>query len=246
MATRRPSAERMIAAAATWAPSDALQRIHAARQPAQRPVRDEPQPTHWTDTERDLDALRAEIRVSAPTGPAAPRPSDDMVRRLRVIQRNYDRTTADERSSCKAGCAACCEGHVVTSQLEAEGIAQNLRARHGAAVVARVAAACEQLLDMAGATMPAWWDARIRCPLLGDDQRCLVYNARPVACRSYRVVSDPALCGARPKSEVTLVVSIPAEVGATTAIQRLGGCSPLRSLHVLLHEIFQRDAQEAG
>jgi hypothetical protein len=36
--------------------------------------------------------------------------------------------------------------------------------------------------------------AKLRCAFLGEDDRCVVYEARPVACRMFYALTDPAWC----------------------------------------------------
>lgn len=75
---------------------------------------------------------------------------------------------------CRAGCADCCRALAVPMEVsDAEW--------------ARV----EDALEALGAEgerlrgrLDAWTDARA-CPLLGDDERCSIYAARPLACRTY-------------------------------------------------------------
>jgi Fe-S-cluster containining protein len=87
---------------------------------------------------------------------------------------------------CRPGCADCCHAVFDVSFIEAARLAlflaenplilasQQERAQQAAEVF-------EQLFRNGGD--PA--TARIRCPLLGDDDLCLAHPVRPVNCRSY-------------------------------------------------------------
>ncbi len=49
------------------------------------------------------------------------------------------------------------------------------------------------------------WDAHRPCAFLGADQLCGTYERRPVVCRSYFVVTDPALCAAGEAATVGII-----------------------------------------
>jgi len=91
-----------------------------------------------------------------------------------------------EAIHCKPGCADCCHGVFDVSFVEAARIAAFL-AEHPDLVeqqqhIAQDAAiAYEQILT--NGEDPA--KARIRCPLLSDDNLCLGHTVRPVNCRTY-------------------------------------------------------------
>lgn len=80
--------------------------------------------------------------------------------------------------SCRAGCASCCYAWLTVSAVEAaplrEALAQ-LPADERARVRAR---GVEELLREGRGDAPA------RCAMLGDDERCVVYQGRPLVCRT--------------------------------------------------------------
>jgi Fe-S-cluster containining protein len=87
---------------------------------------------------------------------------------------------------CRPGCADCCHAVFDVSFIEAAAIAAHLKQqpelRQRCLKVAEEAAeAYEELLRSAGD--PGL--ARIRCPLLGDDDLCLAHGVRPINCRTY-------------------------------------------------------------
>ncbi|MEM8883390.1 MAG: YkgJ family cysteine cluster protein, partial [Planctomycetota bacterium] len=82
-----------------------------------------------------------------------------------------------DRWACAAGCAHCCFLRVEVTEAEVERILPLVTP----AIAVRVR---EQ------AARPG---ARRRCALLGPDDRCLVYEQRPVRCRAH-VSSDVGLC----------------------------------------------------
>ena len=127
-----------------------------------------------------------------------------------------------DRVTCRKGCAACCRQVVAVSPLEARELMklagrlpEPLRTRvteRFAAARRRIEAEAPQLLpqllhpeDAAAAGTGPTTDAElhefsraylrlgIACPFL-EDEACSIYEQRPVACRQYVVVSDPAHC----------------------------------------------------
>ncbi len=115
-----------------------------------------------------------------------------MFSRLEKLYRFVDQTVADiasrypEAVHCRPGCADCCHAFFTVSFIEAACLA-NFLDRNRQIVASQqtraeeAAAAFEQLVARGGD--PAV--ARIRCPLLGDDDLCLAHPVRPINCRSY-------------------------------------------------------------
>jgi len=96
---------------------------------------------------------------------------------LRVLRRRVDEfaahaaVTADMQ--CGAGCAGCCRVSLTVCTLEAEAIQARLEELPRAsreAIASRVDAA-----EVVSAE---------RCVMLDDDDRCAIYEARPLVCRS--------------------------------------------------------------
>ena len=122
--------------------------------------------------------------------------------------------TAPSRAAatCRPGCAACCRHLVPVTPAEARrlrGVAADLPDFGGRLAATRAALAeagvwdalCEHAADpasisaagrrwLAEAYVAAWAD----CPFLGGDERCAIYDERPLACRLQAVGSDPAAC----------------------------------------------------
>jgi Fe-S-cluster containining protein len=111
--------------------------------------------------------------------------------------------------SCTPGCAACCKQlqavslpeainivatypntvrHALPALREHDAMLSSIAATHGIPDV--------MTSDTREVFTHGWWLARQRCALLGPDDLCTVYAQRPIACRTYHVRSDPALCDA--------------------------------------------------
>lgn len=112
--------------------------------------------------------------------------------------------------SCKIGCSACCYDLAIVFDGETEELVRKIPAALLGAVRERAREWVEKakphgLVDVGIArlamdkTIPrVFYEARLRCPLLGKTDKgdvCIVYEDRPFACRGHYSFSDPALCG---------------------------------------------------
>lgn len=86
--------------------------------------------------------------------------------------------------ACTSGCAACCHLYVQvppgTAAVMARHIATHFTPDEQAALRNRLEAAAAAACDAADVTK-----LRLRCALLGDDNRCTVYEVRPLTCRAF-------------------------------------------------------------
>ena len=107
--------------------------------------------------------------------------------------------------SCKEGCSDCCHALFDLSLVEAMYLHRAFEASIGygpvrSAVIARAVEADRQAARIKRELFRAEKDGenpatimeraaqiKLRCPLLDDDDRCLLYAARPVTCRVYGV-----------------------------------------------------------
>jgi Fe-S-cluster containining protein len=115
-------------------------------------------------------------------------------------------------TSCRAGCAACCRQFVVISAPEARRIASLVEAMpeprrslvqsRFADADARIAAWSASLAQHQAETHKPLTDSELArsyvglhlaCPLL-EDERCSIYEERPLVCREYLVTSPAELC----------------------------------------------------
>jgi Fe-S-cluster containining protein len=127
---------------------------------------------------------------------------------------------AGDAVQCRAGCASCCRHLVPVSVVEAARLAavvaalpagqrEGVEARFAAAVTAmeraglldaRAARGRHALRSAETERSAAWLDvsrryfaAGIACPFLVDES-CSVYEERPMVCREYSALSEPARC----------------------------------------------------
>lgn len=93
--------------------------------------------------------------------------------------------------SCMAGCASCCHARVDVSKHEKRLILAHLKQTK------RVLDQ-ERLAIQAKALQEGTWDqlpfADRKCVFLDQDQRCSIYEFRPLLCRRYFVTSDKKYC----------------------------------------------------
>ena len=163
-------------------------------------------------------AVDVEVRVDAcPPGAILPAAR---VLAARIGERAAERARAAGRAvSCREGCSACCSHLVPISAIEARALAdvvaampperrERVRARfddavrrmEGSGLLDRAAPRGRSALVSAAAPGKTWddvsrryFEARIPCPLVEED-RCSVYEDRPLVCREYAVTTPSSWC----------------------------------------------------
>jgi Fe-S-cluster containining protein len=187
--------------------------------------------------------------VDVPGGPCrltevlpAARALDDAATALLVA-----RSTAEGRPpTCRAGCSACCRHLVAVSLVEARDLAdlvaalplerrEAIRARFAAALRrlekagllergprsgrALLGPACDDPGETAREVSRLYFRARAPCPFLEED-RCSIYERRPMVCREHFVTSPPEECSRPGKGRV---VPVGERLGMTAALARVAG-----------------------
>jgi uncharacterized protein len=91
---------------------------------------------------------------------------------------------------CGSGCADCCHTRLTVTGVEAHAIAELVGEMPAEARAELAALAARPVGDVAG--------GGVRCAALGDDDRCRIYAARPIVCRSHgapiRLGKDVTAC----------------------------------------------------
>ena len=86
--------------------------------------------------------------------------------------------------ACSSGCAACCHLYVQVppgiARMMADHIAAHFSPDERDALLGRLDIAAAAARETADPTK-----LRHRCPLLGNDNRCTVYDVRPLSCRAF-------------------------------------------------------------
>lgn len=140
---------------------------------------------------------------------------------------------------CKKGCGFCCfqqvqitdsEKELISSYMTQKGIYPSADERKRLGRQARAS----KLGD--------WGELRQtdkRCIFLDEENACKIYEARPMACRSYLVVSDPSLCDTSEKiQKVELVQVEQADLITVAAFYADDSKGKSESLPEKLHRIF--------
>lgn len=126
---------------------------------------------------------------------------------------------------CRAGCNACCHLYVMAPPGVAEAIVEHLLVGLDASALAALRQDLERAAAAAGAMMDPSLLKR-RCPLLGEDGLCTIYDVRPPACRAFTSQSAAA-CRSLVFDPDSPVTNIPQSASqfrvyqeATAALQR--------------------------
>jgi Fe-S-cluster containining protein len=98
--------------------------------------------------------------------------------------------------ACTAGCAWCCRMQVSVTLPEAAAIVAHVQAHCDAETQATLKQRVSDVArQVAGLSIPAYFQANVSCAFLTPDNRCAIYAARPVRCRGY-YSADAAACAA--------------------------------------------------
>jgi Fe-S-cluster containining protein len=141
------------------------------------------------------ERARAAVAVALPQGLAAAARAALAVAEAALAEAARDPVVADRLAglACHAGCSWCCHQVVGVTPAEAALLAEGL-AELPAAQQAGVAARKDDVAARGrGLDQRQWWAARLPCPLLAEDGRCLVHPTRPLPCRAY-TSADAGLC----------------------------------------------------
>lgn len=104
-----------------------------------------------------------------------------------------DRKASGGAITCTPGCAWCCYHPVSISIFE--GISLYRWLSSNGKWTSKLKGELKKTSEAQfGITPEVWRKALIPCSLLGSDNKCTVYAARPLICRAYYAVSDPHYC----------------------------------------------------
>ncbi|HKU94290.1 MAG TPA: YkgJ family cysteine cluster protein [Vineibacter sp.] len=155
------------------------------------------------------------IRIGLPAGDVLPEDVLPALRTITDIVMARAAAAAEARGrtiTCREGCAACCRHLALISDIEARSLAdlvERMPEPRRSAVRARFAAAGKRMTEAgfaelaynAASLLPDrletladdYFRLQIACPLL-EDERCSVYDDRPLVCRRAVVTSPAAYC----------------------------------------------------
>jgi Fe-S-cluster containining protein len=189
---------------------------------------------------------RFTARLTVAAGPTTRRQMLPLVQQLSNTSAEMACRSAEKRGepiSCRAGCAACCRQVVLVSMEEARLLTELVEAMpepRRSAVKARFAEGVRRL-EEAGlraavehmAQLPdeersplglAYFALGIACPFL-EEERCSIYEQRPLSCREYLVTSPAEHCS-QPSGETVKQLALPFKTTALFA--RLGESPPAK------------------
>ncbi len=173
----------------------------------------------------------------------------------------------EHRIQCKRGCNACCRMAIAVTMPEAVAIVSKFPdvVRE---VTSTLEAHADRIVDItmqhapevlrAGGTKlsreqnasicDAWWREQLACAFLGADGDCRIYEARPLACRAYLVVSESSKCAEVPATTIGQFCIEDLEHDGTQALVELANaanlttaCGPLPTF--VLHAQQQQKAE---
>jgi Fe-S-cluster containining protein len=136
-----------------------------------------------------------------------------------------DRAVAEDRKlhanqwldiSCRQGCAHCCHQQVMITDDEGDllaGFVEHEKLDIDFELLKRQVAFKGN--DVEWFNLPK---SENRCVFLGEDNRCRVYEHRPLMCRKYYVSSPPEKCGGSSGQKVTVKAVADAEIATSAAI----------------------------
>jgi Fe-S-cluster containining protein len=119
---------------------------------------------------------------------------------------------------CRRGCSACCYDIAWTIRAEVDELAERIRSwptsqrervLEGLRAWAAGMRAAGLDPDHKFPDVRAYHRARLRCPLLGDDGACTVYDIRPLSCRAHYVIGGAAQCANRAEEPVVDTAEMP-------------------------------------
>lgn len=192
------------------------------------------------------DALIDGVRILKPI-PAGAHRAREVHRSIDYLMEVADAQAPDgfiEKISCRKGCNHCCYMHVGLSGDETELLVEEVERRG-------IALDMEKLERQSAFTAEDWMEHCFedrRCPLLSDEGLCQVYENRPTACRTYRVMNDPADCDTRMPDDLRIqaINQIAVEAFASAAVTVCNEMDPNANYALpnrLFHAIQRRKAK---
>lgn len=128
---------------------------------------------------------------------------------------------------CRKGCSFCCHQRIGVSKTEASLLADEVRKG--------------LKIDLDKVRLRSSWSLNewiknpkdSKCVFLGDEGECRVYNERPLVCRTYHVVSDPALCDGDQKIQMYVFAEAEAITTALLTVDEGGSIDEMLSKELL-------------
>lgn len=110
----------------------------------------------------------------------------------RQLQEPLEKYAADNNTTCRKGCASCCNLLVYISLPEAVAIAEKVL--EDPARTADVLRKCYEQIQKLHLDADKYFRQAVPCMFLDESKACTVYDVRPMPCRHHYVVSPPEDC----------------------------------------------------
>jgi Fe-S-cluster containining protein len=124
--------------------------------------------------------------------------------------------------SCTKGCSFCCHGEVQISNIEASYFLNKIGESKGNEEILKKQNSVKDFKEL------KW--VNTRCPMLGENEECTVYEDRPLICRMTNSIDNPQLCKENePRRRLFMI-----EISAIQASLIILSDRKLISLHKLL------------
>ena len=124
--------------------------------------------------------------------------------------------------SCTKGCSFCCYGEVQISNIEASYFLNKIDGTKGNEEILKKQNSVKDFKEL------KWVDTR--CPMLGENEECTVYENRPLICRMTNSTDYPPLCKENePRKQLFMI-----EISAIQASLLILSDRKTISLHKLL------------
>jgi Fe-S-cluster containining protein len=145
-----------------------------------------------------------------------------MKRLYQKIDTQYNEILKDAQISCKRGCAHCCHLNVDLTKPEAEYIISYCEENNIEIDKAKFKAQLNLTQDNRHLSKDS------ACPFLKNNE-CSIYEARPIACRTYFVMNAPERCDSKrfPNGKTKQATFIPADC-MTAALDNLSESKPMQ------------------
>ncbi len=148
-----------------------------------------------------------------------------------------------KKITCKVGCSACCYQHVYIADFEASNIVYEIKER-GIEIDL-------ELLDLQSKNEDHKEHEKLphekrKCVFLGTDNKCSIYNFRPLSCRKYFSLDDPIKCNTDTVQKIKRFQSPLAEIIQTGIMNKFEGGTLATQIknQLIQYEIFEASQGE--
>lgn len=125
-----------------------------------------------------------------------------------ALDETLDDVSKKAKVTCKVGCAHCCELLAMMTFSEAILIAEKLLEKPDWKDIAQKLKVQAEKACFDGISEVAYFEKRVRCSFLSDNNTCAIYEIRPACCRYHVVISEPSLCSFENRKSERAVIDL--------------------------------------